>query len=126
MGARMPPLAAEGHRRATLHMARRSGHRCSIHSDVRAIPAPARAVMASVRHCETVGLDALEALADDFLSGGVDAAGCRRCALCGGCAAGVFPTATGRHVAPRHRCGCSPNAEAVPVLWLYARRRCGD
>jgi FdhE protein len=69
VGARMPPLAAEGHRRDA---AWRDGLVIVLdNSDIRAIPAPAQAVIASLRDR---GVDALEALADGFLSGGVDAA----------------------------------------------------
>jgi FdhE protein len=67
--ARMPPLAAEGHRRDP---AWRDGLAMLLdYFDVQAIPAPARAVMASLRER---GFDAAEFLADGFLRGGVDAA----------------------------------------------------
>jgi FdhE protein len=67
--ARMPPLAADGHRRDATW---RDGLAMLLDTfDSRAIPAPARAVMASLQDREA---DAVEALADGFLNLGVDAA----------------------------------------------------
>jgi FdhE protein len=67
--ARLPPLAVDGHRRLPFW---REGLRIVIDSLAReAIPAPARAVAESLRHDEA---DALEALADQFLHGALDAA----------------------------------------------------
>jgi len=66
--ARMPPLAADGHRRDP---AWSDGLAMLLDAlDGRAIPAPARAVMASLRDRE---VGAVEALADGFLRRGVDA-----------------------------------------------------
>lgn len=67
--ARMPPLAANDHRRDP---AWRDGLAMLLDAfDGRAIPSPARDVIASLR---SRGGDALEALADGFLGHGVDAA----------------------------------------------------
>ena len=67
--ARMPPLSADGHRRDAIW---REGLALLLDSfDDRDIPAPARAVVASLRHREA---NAVEVLADDFLHRGVDAA----------------------------------------------------
>jgi FdhE protein len=67
--ARLPPLAVDGHRRLPFW---RECLRIVIDSLAReAIPAPARAVAESLRHDEA---DALEALADQFLHGALDAA----------------------------------------------------
>jgi FdhE protein len=67
--AGMPPLAADGHRRDP---AWREGLAILLDSfDSKAIPAPALAVIANLRDREA---DAVEALADGFLYGGVDAA----------------------------------------------------
>jgi FdhE protein len=69
VGAHMPPLAADGHRRDP---AWRDGLAILLNgSDGRAIPAAARAVMESLRDRD---VDAVEALADGFLHGGVDSA----------------------------------------------------
>jgi FdhE protein len=68
--ARMPPLAADGHRR---DRAWRDGLTILLDDINRAsIPQPARAVIAKLSHCET---GALEALADEFLHGAVTDAG---------------------------------------------------
>ena len=64
--ARMPPLAADGHRRDP---AWREGLVLLLDAfDSSAMPAPARTVMASLRDRDPEGL---ERLADDFLQGGV-------------------------------------------------------
>jgi len=69
VSARMPPLAADGHRREP---AWRDGLAMLLDAfDGHAMPAPARAVMASLRDRDG---DAVEALADGFLRQGVDAA----------------------------------------------------
>lgn len=69
VAARMPPLAADGYRRDP---AWRDGLAMLLDAfDRRAIPSPARDVIASLR---SRGGDALEALADGFLGQGVDAA----------------------------------------------------
>jgi FdhE protein len=68
--ARMPPLAADGHRRDP---AWRGGLAILLDDlNSRAIPQPARAVIANLRNRET---GALEALADEFLHGAVTDAG---------------------------------------------------
>jgi FdhE protein len=70
MAARMPPLAAEGHRRDP---AWRDGLAVLLDRfDATAIPAPALAVMTNLRGR---GAEDVEALADDFLYGHVDDAG---------------------------------------------------
>ena len=67
--ARLPPLAADGHRRDP---AWRDGLGLLLDgADDRAIPPPARTAMASLRNR---GAERVEALADDFLHGCVDAA----------------------------------------------------
>ena len=67
--ARMPPLAADGHRRDP---AWRDGVATLLDEvDGGTLPAPARAVIADLRHR---GAGALEALADDFLHGAVGSA----------------------------------------------------
>jgi FdhE protein len=67
--ARMPPLAADGHRRDP---AWREGLALLLGSvDGPAIPAPARAIMTSLRETE---VGAVEALADQFLHGAVASA----------------------------------------------------
>lgn len=67
--ARMPPLAADGHRRDP---AWRDGLALLLdHFDTGTIPAPARAAMATLRER---GAEGLEALADGFLQGGVASA----------------------------------------------------
>jgi FdhE protein len=69
VGARMPPLAADGHRRDP---AWRDGLALLLDaSGVGAMPAPARKVVASLRDRR---VDAVESLADGFLQGGVDGA----------------------------------------------------
>jgi FdhE protein len=69
VNAHMPPLAADGHRRDP---AWRDGLAMLLDDcDGRAIPAAARTVTAGLRGG---GVDAVEALADRFLQGGVDAA----------------------------------------------------
>jgi FdhE protein len=66
--AHMPPLAADGHRRDP---AWRDGLNMLLDDFDRAtVPAPAKAVMASLRNSEA---GAVESLADRFLSGAVDA-----------------------------------------------------
>jgi FdhE protein len=66
--ARIPPLAADGHRRDP---AWRDGLAALLNDfNIRAVPEPAREVMASLRNRR---IDAVEALADDFLHGSVDA-----------------------------------------------------
>jgi FdhE protein len=65
-GARMPPLAADGHRRDPTW---RDGLAILLDEfDSVKVPAPARAVMASIRNSEVA---AVEALADGLLSGAV-------------------------------------------------------
>jgi FdhE protein len=67
--AQMPPLAADAHRRLPFW---REGLGILIDTLAReAIPAPAWAVAARLRHDES---DALETLADQFLNGGLEAA----------------------------------------------------
>jgi FdhE protein len=67
--ARLPPLAADGHRRDA---AWRAGLTILLDTfESRAVPAPARALMASLRDQDA---DAAEALAGRFLDRGVDAA----------------------------------------------------
>jgi FdhE protein len=67
--ARLPPLAADGHRRDP---AWRDGLVLLLDgADDRALPAPARTAMASLHDR---GADGVEALADDFLHGCVDTA----------------------------------------------------
>ena len=67
VAARMPPLAADGHRRDP---AWRDGLAMLLdHFDRRPLPAPAAAAMASLRDRDA---DAVEALADGFLHGGVE------------------------------------------------------
>lgn len=69
VSARLPPLAADAHRRDA---AWRDGLSSLLDAfDDRAIPAPARAVMEGLRD---LGADAVEALADRFLQHGVDGA----------------------------------------------------
>ncbi len=64
--ARMPPLAADGHRRDP---AWRDGLALLLDCfDESALPAPARRVTASLRE---LGSESLESLADEFLQGGV-------------------------------------------------------
>jgi FdhE protein len=66
--AHMPPLAADGHRRDA---AWRDGLNMLLdHSGSATVPAPAQAVMASLRNSEA---GAVESLADRFLRGAVDA-----------------------------------------------------
>jgi FdhE protein len=67
--ARMPPLAADGHRRDP---AWRDGLTLLLNDfAMSAVPEPAREVMASLRNRR---IDAVEALADNFVHGSVDAA----------------------------------------------------
>jgi FdhE protein len=68
--ARMPPLAADGHRR---NRAWRDGLTILLDDiNQRSTPQPARAVIAKLRDCQ---IGALEALADEFLHGAVTDAG---------------------------------------------------
>ena len=68
VGARMPPLAADGHRR---NVAWRDGLSILLDGlDSVTVPAPAKAVTASLRNSEAA---AVEALADRFLRGAVAA-----------------------------------------------------
>jgi FdhE protein len=69
VAARMPPLAADGHRRNPIW---RDGlGKLLDHLDGDAMPEPARAVVANLRDRDE---DSVEALASGFLHGGVDAA----------------------------------------------------
>jgi FdhE protein len=69
VGARMPPVAADGHRRDP---AWRDGLSILLDEfDSVTVPAPAQAVMASLRNN---GAGAVESLADRFLRGAVDSA----------------------------------------------------
>jgi FdhE protein len=66
--ARLPPLSADGHRRDTAWRDRLTV--LLENFDARNVPAPARAVMANLRHRKA---NEVENLADDFLHRGVDA-----------------------------------------------------
>ncbi len=80
-----PPIAANGHRRVPIW---RQGLALLLDGlDIGPAPAPVRLAMARLRDR---GIDAQEALADDFLHGSVDSADVGRCALRGGGAAGLF------------------------------------
>ena len=119
VGAQMPPLAADGHRRDPAWRDALAMLLDDVNNRTR--PPLARAVIVNMRDWET---GALEALADEFLHGAVASAEDWRRALRGDGAASVFYQVGGGSA--RSLFAAAAATWAMPLLRFDAGFRCGD